>query len=546
MTNWLGVNWGSSEFIPPAYADKDGEKQLRLERYQNAWEAYLAELPDPITVDDPDVNDNVKVNPARALINTSVYFLFGSEVKFQESQDLAKTYNSGDQTTAGEAPGYDTLPPWLSDLNSVWKANKKDKFFSNLGLSGAIHGDVFVKIVPNGAGNKLQYPRLINLDPANVDVTWDPNDCEREVQFDIEYTTVDDDDVPVLRIQRIKAVQDAAQEVTLSWTMQNFEQKMTFITNTGWVPASGEEVPVGPLVPWDYPWPPIVHAQNMELPHMYYGLPDLDESSVELIKALQGSMSSLNKIIRIHASPRMYAQGVMPDQLDEIDVSPDNIITLPNSDSDLKVLETLQNVGPSIDYTNQLRTDLYEMLQVPPIAMGKFENSKSALSGLTLAILYAPLLQKTELKRISYGELIDTINSHILELMDYEDDTLYEGLTIVWPESMPGAEFLERQTLQQDQAMGVSTHTILERLGYDPEEEQARKLKEQDDQMALSQKYAPPVVGPDGSVTKAKTTTPDGKPTKPGGDKNPTGKGNKAGSMGGVNSAGSSKTPKQS
>jgi len=577
----------TSSFVEkyPKYFDHDYERQKRLERYKNTWEAYLAELPDPITQDTVS-NDNVKVNPARAIINTGVFFLFGSELKFQvspesqvrygkqslpakpstefsaegtsesaESDDPQKQSKKSDFRKEKEGDDYDPKkakgsygapegedpiaaanPKWLTDLNKVWKENRKKSFLFNMGLSGAIHGDVFVKIIPNACGMKNQYPRLLLLDPANVDVEWDPNDCNRVLKYAIEYVVEEENPQtqqpePKLRIQEITAnVQgyggDPNEPIT-SWTIQNYEHPMGYVQNVGYTPLEGGKVPVGPAEEWPYAWAPIEHCQNVELPHMYWGLPDLDESSVEVLESLQRSMSSLNKIVRVHASPRMFAKNVMPDQIDEIDVSADNIITLPNMEAELNVLETLSNLAPSIEYAREQRKMLLEMVQCPPIALGEFESASTAISGVTLSILYAPILQKTELKRISYGDMIERLNQKILVLMGHDEEET-ESMVLVWPESMPGSAYLERQTLQQDQQMGASSYTILSRLGYDPKEERANFMREQEEVAALQAKYMPePQFGQGG----------------PGGNNNPAGNGNKNGSMGGTKAAG---TPKSS
>lgn len=519
---------GSHSYDPPLYYNKSAEKMERLQRYQKTWEAYLAELPDPIVQDGPS-NDNVKVNPARAIINTGVYFLFGNELKFQASAQIAQSFGDKPITESTE-PNVAEQPKFLSDLNKAWKANRKKSFLFNLGLSGAIHGTPFIKIIPNAAGINNQYPRILILDPANVDVEWDPNDCSRVLKYCIEYVT-EVDGKPVLRIQEITAV-ESVPGVTDHWTMQDFEQPMEYATYTGYVPAEGERLPVGDAEIWPYSWAPIEHCQNIELPHMFWGLPDLDESSVEVIESLQRSMSSLNKIVRIHASPRMFAKNVMPDQIDEIDVSADNIITLPNMEASLDVLQTLSNLSPSIQYAEKQREMLLEMLQTPPIALGEFETASTAISGVTLSILYAPLLQKTELKRISYGDMIERLNSKMLILMGYDEEE-YESLILVWPEAMPGSAYLERQTLQQDQMMGASNYTLMNRLGYDPVEEQRRMMDEQEEMLKLQQKYAVPT-GPFGNSSGVETR---------GGNNNPSGKGNKSGSLGGTQAAGVPKTP---
>ena len=237
----------------------------------------------------------------------------------------------------------------------------------------------------------------------------------------------------------------------------------------------------------------------------------------------------------------MFAKNVMPDQITEIDVSADNIITLPNMEADLSVLQTLSNLAPSITYAQEQRKMLLEMIQVPPIALGEFESASTAISGVTLSILYAPLLQKTDLKRISYGDLIERLNSKILILMGYEPKD-FEDLILVWPEAMPGSAYLERQTLIEDQEMGVSQHTLMARLGYDPLQERKHKMSEAEELMELQKKYAPEPAfgaGPSGGKPGA------GKPgaENRGGNNNPSGHGNKSGSMGGTKAAGTPKRP---
>lgn len=558
----------SPNFVSP----RDSERQDRLQRYRKTWEAYLAELPDPIKKDGP-ANDNVKVNPARAIVNTGVYFLFGSELVFKDSAVEAKTYGqkkkeqeekkpepSAEETkpkdptkpTESKAPPKPEFeapddPEWLVDLNKTWKANRKKSFLYNMGLSGSLHGDVFIKMVPNGAGEFNEYTRLVTIDPANVDVVVDPNDCNLAIKYSIEYVVEDEEGRPKLQIQEITADREGLDGPITSWVLQEFEHSMTFDVAAGWLPMQGGREPLSAPETWPYSWPPIEHAQNVELPHMYWGLPDLDEASVDVILSLQRSMSSLNKIVRVHASPRMFAKNVTPDLLDDIDISADNIIALPTTESDLNVLQVLQNISPSIEFTDKLREDLYEMLQVPPIAMGKVDSTQAITSGVMLSILYAPILQKTELKRISYGDMIERLCRKLLVLMGYDNPDEYEGLTLVWPEAVPGSSFIDRQTLVEDQKLGASMYTLLARLGYDPEEETARKQDELRAQEEMKSEFMerqarlnaelnpPPEPGmPGGGVP--------GQKKPPGGNNNPNGNGNNSGGMGGTKAAG---TPKK-
>src|SRR5690606_4037753 len=166
---------------PPDFFNRNSEKQRRLEGYKRAWEAYLAELPDPVKIEN-GVNDNVKSNPLRAIVEVGVYFLFGDEVRFelkktrkgQSKADLtpskkpdpkldAKTEDPDKaapaKPTEGKAPEdkpkasvgkgpndheigdpvHAVLennpailedPPYVADLDKIWKANRKKAFLN--------------------------------------------------------------------------------------------------------------------------------------------------------------------------------------------------------------------------------------------------------------------------------------------------------------------------------------------------------------------------------------------------------------------------------
>jgi hypothetical protein len=64
------------------------------------------------------------------------------------------------------------------------------------------------------------------------------------------------------------------------------------------------------------------------------------------------------------------------------------------------------------------------------------------------------------------------INRRMLELGGFGPDSITE---IHWPELLPSDPMAERQALQIDAALGVSTDTILTKLGYDADLEREKK-----------------------------------------------------------------------
>lgn len=531
---------------PPNFFNNASEKMRRLKAYEKTWQAYLAELPDPIRVQ--DVDDNVRVNPVRAAINVGVYFLFGGGVKFEVSPRQTEELGVAD---SGE------LPDYLKDINRVWKANRKESLLNELGLSGGIHGQTFVKLLPRGAGRKGDLPRIVILDPSNVDVKTHPDDCKRVVLWSIQYVAEKEDGTPVTRTQEITPVYPsgtteedpdgtdalAVDPMPTAWEIADYEETWSHSSSLGWNP-SGKRVPIGPVRQWPYAWPPIETCSNLEVPHSFWGLPDVDEASVDVVQAVQRGSSTLNKIMRLHGSPRMYAKGVMPELAAEIDMSPDNIITMPSApgaESDLRVLQIVADISSFIDHIREMRGQLFEQIQTPSIALGQIDpNVASSLSGINLSIMFAPLVQKTDLKRVSYGDMLDRINYKLLMLMGYDQESEeYDDLTVTWPEAMPGSAYLERQTLIEDQKLGLSQYTAMERLGYDPDKERSQNLDEKRGLLELDSEFLAiqpgnvGVSGPDGSPQQATPAAKLGGKPKPanapdetrGGNNNPTGKG---------------------
>lgn len=559
MVSFPFLSKSTNGLLAPAVSSRVAEDQARLEQYRKAWQAYLAELPDPLATD-TRANDNVKVNPIRAVIDVGVYFLFGSEVRFEVSPNRSTELGIDD---------HQENPDWLIELNKCWKANNKPGFLNELGISGAVHGDAVVKFIPNGAGINNDLPRLQLLDPANVRVEYDPDDYKKVTAWIIEYNIEDTDASGMLRhltrTQEIRPVyegQDESEDMQFEikrishWEIKNYEQEWAYQSGVGFYPGPKDKtrIQVGPTQTWDYPWAPIEHCNNLEIPHMFWGLPDVDESCVEVVQNIQRTMSSLSKIVRLHGTPLLFAKGVMPELAGEIDVSPENIVTLPAGaglESDLKVLENLNNVQSFVEYIKELRHQLFEMMGCPLIALGQVDTMSMSMSGINLSILYAPILQKTEMKRISYGAMLERINQKLLILMGHEDTEEYDSLTVVWPEAMPGSAYLERQTLMEDVKLGLSQWTALTRLGYDPQLENQKMVDEKRQILEMESEFAmlqpsplnpiprnplPQGGAPGGDAAGGK---PGGQDPR-GGNNNPSGFGNRNGSMG---AAGNS-TPK--
>jgi len=217
----------------------------------------------------------------------------------------------------------------------------------------------------------------------------------------------------------------------------------------------------------------MLDCQNLPLPNVYYGEPDLTPDVVALIHSLNFTLSNWARIIKWYANPRQYVTGVSTSA--PLDVAADKTLMLPTG-ATLGLLQINSDLAGTAEFARRLEEAVHELTATPAIATGKLE-SVGALSGVALQVLYAPLTAKTEKKRGLYGDLLEEICKRVLDLggYGYEND-----VDVTWPETTPQDAKAEAETLAIHKTLGVSTDTILDKLGYDAATEQENKQGEMD------------------------------------------------------------------
>lgn len=403
------------------------QRATDLERYQEAWAAYIGDMPDTLKTVKGKPDDNTKVNYIRTVVDKGVSVLFGTGITF----DLDAT---ADERTPPEA--------WLDE---VLRVNRFAVLLHKLGINGAIYGHPFLKIQPGA-----KYPRLINIPPEYVTVVGDPDDIEAVNAYIIQYTVIDLDGRPRDSRQTVERGE------TGRWIVRDE-------TRTAYGPWITEQESV-----WPYDWPPIIDCQNLPCPNDYYGLPDIGRDVVALNRSVNFVLSNVQRIIRFHAHPKTVAKGVSASQ---IDVSVDELIVLNAPDADLFNLEMSTDLGSSIEYFKRLREALHEVTRTPEVATGKLEGA-GALSGVALRILYGPLEEKTQTKRLTYGEMLIELCRRLLEMGGFGSENI---VTIEWPAIVPTNEVEEREVAIMDEQLGASKDTLLTRLGYDADDEKEKR-----------------------------------------------------------------------
>lgn len=425
----------------PKPPDPTREQAQRVAAWQRAWRFYNGTPPKPLIVRAGEPDDNVILSFGRLIVDKGSSFLFGQDV-------------------TSEAPGGGAAQAWLDEC---WRRNKRGLALQKLSVNGGVTGQAFAKLVP--APRPGDYPRVVVLDTQTVDVVWADDDYEDVLEYQITSPRTETEQRRQL-IQRLD-----------SGTWQIVDQVQDLPAQDGiWHTVRTS--------PWPYTFAPIVACQNLPAPNDFWGIGDLTDDVIHILLVLNRVASHYAKIIRVHAYPKTWSRGLGSRT---IRAGIDDVINLPSETAELHNLEMQSDLSSTAALLDRLLDYLSFISRTPKVALGA-PDQEGALSGVAMQLRYAPLVEKTETKRRTYGDLLVELDRGLLALGGWGEQIVTQ---LHWPELLPSDPLQERQALVIDDSLGVSTETILTKLGYDPAIEATRKAEEAAKAAALQQAIAP-------------------------------------------------------
>lgn len=419
-----------------------------------ARKAYAGEFNPPLRVRPGAPNDNVIINLCSGVVDKSVAYLFGEPV----------TFNMDDESTRS---------PHEQILDKVWHRNQKDSFLQKVATNGGICGQAFVKM-----RIERDNVRLIVVDPYNVTVDTAHDDYTLVNQYVIQWSSeVDPSTQKVTHyrqtIRRIPAVywedlDGTPYDEPQSWDILDEVAEVykgTDPADNDWQFLASER--------WDYEFPPILEVQNLPAPNDYWGKSDIEPDVISLNEVINRSASNINKIIRNHAHPKTYTIGLEGDQAQRLVLDADGMIHIPGDPTQVKLanLEMNSDLASSLNFYKTLRDAMYEVSLTPEIASGKAKDV-SYLSAMAMQILYGPMIEKTNAKRMTYGPFLEELNRRILIIMGVDNP---DAVTVVWPITFPRDVQVEVVTALNKMKVGFSSDTLISELGGDPQYERNRR-----------------------------------------------------------------------
>lgn len=399
---------------------------MRVSQMQAAWEAYHGRFTPPLNKRPRQRGDEVIVNRCKPVVDKAVAALSGRGIDFQ---------------VANEDTGAQDY------LDATLRANKKMAFLQRLFITGAVTGHLVCKIVP-----AAPYPRLIVLDPTTVSVEHEPDDVDHILSYTIQYSATNGEDTTT----------DFQQVISRDGPYWQIIDRRKV----------GRQWQVTAVTPWPYPFNPICDSQNLPNPNSFWGLADISPDLIQINRQLNFVYSNTNRIIKYHAHPKTFVQGLQGNKLS---VAPDETIVLPEGAS-MGMLEMSSDLASSLQFAHQLETAMDVLSRTPSLALGDLQDvPRGQVTGPSLELMLEPLIEKTAAKQALIGDMLEELCRRILAIGGY-GDTL--EVFVRWPEIIPSDPITTVQVAQAYLAIGVSKETVYQRLGLNWEQEREKLARE--------------------------------------------------------------------
>lgn len=445
------------------YEQLKESEQARGTQISRSWDAYNGALPKAIKLEPGKADDNISVNFCKIVVVKGVSALFGKSVDFDI--DVESVERNDEETY----------------LDNVFEFNKKDILLQRWATNGAVCGHAFIKIVIDAA---YPYPRLIVLDPSDVRVRTEDEDFTQVYKYIVQWNGVNrtsNPPKPMVHRQEIEKSEDG-----LTWTITDFISTPDSAKYNGnWIQVAQET--------WPYPFAPIIDNQNLPTANEFWGMADLESDLIDMQESLNYALSNVNRMLRIHADPKLWTTGLSTEQQNQIKINSRGIINIPGPNGELHVLEARGDLQGAVEFYVKLREAFHEMAHVPEVSTGKTDGL-GPLAGVALKILYAPLSERTEQKQKTYGYPLRELCRRLLIVGKF---VLNEKKTIVlgWKDVIPTDDYQQAQTAEIWERLGISKYTIQKRLGFNPDAEAQRKSDENDLAMEAQQRVVALMTG---------------------------------------------------
>ncbi|GAB4528448.1 MAG: hypothetical protein OHK0046_47270 [Anaerolineae bacterium] len=386
-------------------------------------------------------DDNLTINFCRDAVDHTIAFLFPSLPNpfYKETED-------------NRSADLDYLSVWTKAL---WAQNNGASMMIAIASNGAVSGDVYLKVLPRPEEDVV-YPRIINLNPANIVTYWQDDDFDNVLAHVTFYGGE----------EGTSNRHDVVHQEDGTWIMQDWTSEKNDEGEVSWR-SNGEEVV------WEYAHPPVVHWQHLPRGNSYYGNHEFGHAYIN--DAANKVASDIKRILRFHAFPRTIGIGFSTNSIQQTSV--EGMWTIEEPGAQIFNLEMQSDLSSSMTLLDKLEAIYFRQSRVvvPP---GNLEAFKGTTQ-LGIRASFMSMISKNEVLRRNYSNGMSevTATAQIVQSMEPIEPE-WE-----WQNPLPFDEKDRLELIERQRNMGImSRRTAATRLGlnYDKEREYMMEEFEED------------------------------------------------------------------
>lgn len=365
----------------------------------------------------------------------------------------------GDYTRGVNEPIVINADQKEDELRQIWEDNKIDTMTHELAYEAGIFGKSFIRLKRDDAGQFT----LKQLDPASVYECVDPITGNRDsviFWFGMSKMTAK------LMYPNLPLEGSSTGEVYYS---EEWDNGLVYKYVDGYqINEINDDGQVRDLNPYGF-------IPFFEVPGNIYRSSDIHDV-ISLNDELNITLTYVNEIFRYSAFPMLAPKGsftndtpvLSKEQLQEVEISPKTILPIPMERIEGKGVDS--SVGDHID---QIKKDISIVSGVPmKMLMAELDGTSS---GIALERMLGAVIKQAEVRRSYIRQTYKEINKAILTLLGVDQKVKTD---VIFPE-MIKIDMNERlDEAIKKQTIGLSRETIMDELGYDYEDEEAKRKTE--------------------------------------------------------------------
>ena len=442
------------------FFDVNQEHRERINRYAQFWNWYKGKH----WAVGNDVDTITTLNYIKRIVDEKIVFFSKNGFEISVPEDPNQTSAKVDNNFVKVL------------LDDVWEKNNRDVFLMDAAQMAAVTGDCWIKPSVDQDCDGNDYIRLDVLSSSMCFPEFDTRDKKRVKRFHIIYPTVEEN----ITFSIFADNRGNGSKRRIKWFRETYtKEKIEYFEDDVLLeslPNVLNEIPV-------------IHIKNFPDTDSCFGISDVDVLR-SVNKAYNEAVTDMRIIIDYYAKPQLFAKGIDTSDLEK---GVDNIWSTSNVDADIKAIDVLDDLKPSIDFTNVLYRSLFDLSGVPEQAINPTKNVSNT-PGVALHMAYLPIIHTRLVKIKAFTTGLKEVNRLILKMNSLLDPAFGRKLQalgtrkynteLTFGEDLPRDEVQQLENKNQELTMGITTRKeVLLARGVGPTDAD-RILREADEDLA--------------------------------------------------------------